>query len=255
MAGLGRSCLAAAYMKSRTATLRFLTRPASGSNGMRILWQRVWQTSSLMAPKSLTSDQSLDRRRPLRVNRARTGPCGTQPTIRPGGIVLGISLSIVPSHCRAFDVGSRRAACPAVGALHRERAVAHDLGAVPTKWTWLQYRDDVILFHLLLVDRTERICLISPSSANAAAEALVPGWPAGAQLPIAAGRSGDAGAQYRHHRHHPELSDHRADQAYSKSTQGIRAACRHVLPVATPRNRSFCRWSKLSSDSKGGSSD
>ena len=30
----------------------------------------------------------------------------------------------------------------------------------------------------------------------------LPRWPAGAQLPIAR-RSGDAGAQYRHHRHHP----------------------------------------------------
>ena len=55
-----------------------------------------------------------------------------------------------------------------------------------------------------------------------------PGWPAGAQLPIAAGRSGDAGAQHRHHRHHPELSDHRADQADSNSAQGVRASCRHM---------------------------
>ena len=46
--------------------------------------------------------------------------------------------------------------------------------------------------------------------------------------PIAAGRSGDAGAQYRHHRHRPELSDHRADRADSNSAQGIRASWRHM---------------------------
>ena len=41
-------------------------------------------------------------------------------------------------------------ACPTIGALNRECAVADDLGPVPAEWTWLQYRDELILFHLAL---------------------------------------------------------------------------------------------------------
>ena len=70
-----------------------------------------------------------------------------QPTAE---IALGLSLSLVPSHCRALDVGSRRADRPAIGTLNRECTAEHDLGPVPAKWAGLQYRDDLILFHLLL---------------------------------------------------------------------------------------------------------
>ena len=54
------------------------------------------------------------------------------------------------------------------------------------------------------------------------------GWPAGAQLPLAAGRSGDAGAQHHRHRDHAGLSDDRADQADTDPAEGVRSA-RHQM--------------------------
>jgi hypothetical protein len=48
------------------------------------------------------------------------------------------------------------------------------------------------------------------------------GWPAGSQLPVAAGRSGDAGAQHHHRRDHPALPSHRADPADPGPAAGVR---------------------------------
>jgi hypothetical protein len=50
---------------------------------------------------------------------------------------------------------------------------------------------------------------------------VTPGWSAGAQLPLAAGRSGELGAQHHHHRNYPALSAHRADQADVYPTDGF----------------------------------
>src|SRR6185312_14700238 len=50
------------------------------------------------------------------------------------------------------------------------------------------------------------------------------GRAAGAQLPDAAGRSGDLGAQHGDYRDDPGLSAHRRDPADSRSAEGIRAA-------------------------------
>jgi transposase len=55
-----------------------------------------------------------------------------------------------------------------------------------------------------------------------------PGRPAGAQLPLAAGRSGDARPQHHHHGHCAPLSAHRADQADPHPTQGLRPPRRRV---------------------------
>ena len=46
---------------------------------------------------------------------------------------------------------------------------------------------------------------------------------AGAQLPLAAGRSRDLGAQHHHHRDHARLSAHRGDQADADPAEGVRS--------------------------------
>jgi hypothetical protein len=63
-----------------------------------------------------------------------------------------VPLSLVPPDSRALHVRSGRAACPAISALNNEYARAHDLRPIPAERTRLQYRDDFILFHLLLAD-------------------------------------------------------------------------------------------------------
>ena len=50
------------------------------------------------------------------------------------------------------------------------------------------------------------------------------GWAAGAQLPHAAGRSGDDGAQYHRHRDQPALSADRDDAADTSAAEGVRPA-------------------------------
>jgi hypothetical protein len=60
-----------------------------------------------------------------------------------------VSLSLVPLDGRPFHVRRRRAACPAISALNDECAHLHDLRPIPAERTGLQYRDDLILFHLL----------------------------------------------------------------------------------------------------------
>jgi hypothetical protein len=96
--------------------------------------------------------------RPQRHPPETLGILSSNPALRRQSVVaidIGSSAEIVPfplvlSHCCALEVGIRRAACPAIGALNRECAVADDLGSVPAEWTWLQYRDKLILFHLAL---------------------------------------------------------------------------------------------------------
>ena len=57
---------------------------------------------------------------------------------------------------------------------------------------------------------------------------------AGAQLPLAAGRSGDPGAQHHHHRDHPALSAHRADQANADPAEGVRPAGGQIVASRAP---------------------
>ena len=58
---------------------------------------------------------------------------------------------------------------------------------------------------------------------------------AGAQLPLAARRSRDLGAQHCHHRHHTKLSAHHTDQANSDPAQGVHPPWRPSVASNTTR--------------------
>jgi hypothetical protein len=93
---------------------------------------------------------------PARFCRARTPSAVLRSTAEI------VSLSLIPSHCRAFHAGSRRASCTAIGALNEECAGAYDLRPVATKGAGLQYRNHLILGHLVLgwLQWVQRICLM-----------------------------------------------------------------------------------------------
>ena len=55
---------------------------------------------------------------------------------------------MVPSHCRALDIGSGWPDCPSIRALNREFTAQHDPSPVPAKWTGAASRSLVNMSHL-----------------------------------------------------------------------------------------------------------
>ena len=69
------------------------------------------------------------------------------------------------------------------------------------------------------------------------------GWTAGAQLPHAAGRSGDTGTQYHRHRDCVDPAAHRADAADPGAAPGVRAAgARSVASNRRPELEIIVAW-------------
>jgi hypothetical protein len=69
------------------------------------------------------------------------------------------------------------------------------------------------------------------------------GWTAGAQLSHAAGRSGDVGTQYHHHRDQSDLSAHRGDAADAGAAEDVRSAVARSVASSGRLKRHFilCR--------------
>ena len=80
----------------------------------------------------------------------------------------------------------------------------------------------------------DRAALTEPLSPKQTTR-LTPERFAGAQLPLAARRSRDLGAQHCHHRHHTKLSAHHTDQANSDPAQGVHPPWRPSVASNTTR--------------------
>jgi hypothetical protein len=90
-----------------------------------------------------------------------------------GKVVRHISLSPVPSRCRALCVGGWRPNRSAIRTLNGECTAGHDLRPIATEWTRLQRWDYVTLVHTLI------LCLFLNASSSPARNVPHPKSPVG----------------------------------------------------------------------------